>query len=41
VFTTLINEPASIVTLALILLLSVMLDIVWTWRRPKAAATAA
>jgi amino acid transporter len=41
VFTTLINEPASIVTLVLILLLSVLLDVLWTWRRPAATPTAA
>ena len=41
VFTTLINEPASIVTLVLILVLSVALDFLWAWRRPATATTAA
>jgi amino acid transporter len=40
-FTTLINEPASIVTLVLILALSVGLDLVWSWRRNAAAPPAA
>jgi amino acid transporter len=34
VFTTLIHEPASIVTLVIILLLGVGLDLVWKRRRP-------
>ncbi len=34
VFTTLIHEPASIVTLLVIILLSVMLDLAWSARRP-------
>jgi amino acid transporter len=40
VFTTLINEPASIVTLLLILALSVLLDFMWSWRRPRPQAAA-
>jgi hypothetical protein len=34
VFTTLIHEPASIVTLAGTLVLSVALDYGWKWSRP-------
>jgi amino acid transporter len=40
-FTSLINEPASIVTLILIVALSLGLDLVWSWRRPAATASAA
>jgi amino acid transporter len=40
-FTTLINEPASLVTLAAIIVLSLGLDLVWSLRRPAAAPTAA
>jgi amino acid transporter len=40
-FTTLINEPASITTLVLILALSLGLDLLWSWRRPAAAPSAA
>jgi amino acid transporter len=40
-FTTLINEPASLVTLAAIIVLSLGLDFVWSLRRPAAAPTAA
>ncbi|HYH92038.1 MAG TPA: APC family permease [Candidatus Saccharimonadales bacterium] len=37
IFTTLIKEPASIVTLAGILVLSVVLDVVWSRRRTNAS----
>ncbi len=40
VFTTLINEPASITTLAIILALSIGLDFAWSWRRPAPVASA-
>ena len=40
-FTSLINEPASLATLAVILALSIGIDALWTWRRPAAAASAA
>jgi hypothetical protein len=41
VFTTLINEPASIVTLLAILLVSLALDVGWERSRPKGSPAAA
>ena len=41
VFTTLILEPASIVTIALILALSVALDFGWAWQKERKAPTPA
>jgi L-asparagine transporter-like permease len=41
VFTTLILEPASIVTIGLILALSVALDVGWAWQKDRQAATPA
>ena len=38
VFTTLIQEPASIVTLVVIFALSLGLDLGWKWRRDRQAA---
>jgi amino acid transporter len=40
-FTTLIHEPASIVTLVVILALSVGLDLLWSWRRSTASPVSA
>jgi L-asparagine transporter-like permease len=37
VFTTLVQEPASIVTLAAILVLSIVLDVSWSRRHPRAS----
>jgi len=41
VFTTLINEPASIVTLLAIVGVSILLDLVWEWMRDRRGAAAA
>jgi len=41
VFTTLIHEPASIITLLVIIVASVLLDLAWSARRPDASRSGA